>query len=203
MNETPQKNRRPWPMHWVAIAIISFMAIYTFVNVTFRKEQDPHLPYEEAQERQSRFFEFDMNGWKWLEANPGAESPVAWDETRLIPVVTRPLEQRLDRDLPMDLVTAIPKRPDLIETVTDVSVVLAPDQSLTITILRALQSKEGIGMEAFYKEGRLIILVVSEDDEIQTASPEAFLLEKSDAWPMDPCSVSLYTEETVYEWNLP
>ena len=53
-------------MTWVVIAIVAFMVIYTLVNVKFRKEEAPHQPYEEAQERQSRFFDFDMNGWKWM-----------------------------------------------------------------------------------------------------------------------------------------
>ena len=99
MTEPEQNERRPWPMTWVVIAIISFMAIYTFVNVTFRKEEEPHQPYEEAQERQSRFFEFDMNGWKWLEVTSSMGTPISVDEALPLPVTTRPLEDRLNQDL--------------------------------------------------------------------------------------------------------
>lgn len=38
-------------MHWVVIAIIGFIALYTFVSLQFRKEAAPSLPYEQAQLR--------------------------------------------------------------------------------------------------------------------------------------------------------
>lgn len=189
-------------MYWVVIAIVSFMAIYTFVNVTFRKEEAPHLPYEEAQERQSRFFEFDMNGWKWLEAIPGEEPSIKPEEVLPLPVSTRPLEDRLDQDLPMDLVTAVPKRPDLVEALGGISVNLVPDETIRVSLQRDPESKDRIGLEAFYKEGRLIILIVRDGKDPDPTDPISFSLSKSDDWSMESCAVSLYTEKTVYEWEI-
>lgn len=202
MTEPKQIERRPWPMTWVVLAIVLFITLYTVINVGFRKEESPHLPYEEAQERQSRFFEFDMNGWKWLEATPGMATFPETDQIQELSVSARPLEDRLDQDMPMDLVTAIPRRPDLIELIRDVSVVLIPGESLRLALIQDPQSKEPFGIEAFYKEGRLIILAVKVDEE--TAPPEltTFTLAKSDDWSMEPCTVSLYTEKTVYEWEI-
>jgi|GEM_PF-5799070 len=38
-------------MHWVVLAIVGFVALYTFVSVQFRREAAPTLPYEYAQVR--------------------------------------------------------------------------------------------------------------------------------------------------------
>ncbi|MEZ5275896.1 MAG: hypothetical protein R3F07_05910 [Opitutaceae bacterium] len=205
MSETPPKTRKPWPMTWVVIAIAAFMVIYTLVNVEFRKEEAPHQPYEEAQERQSRFFDFDMNGWKWLTV----ETTDSWDLPQgknPVQVSTRPLEDRLDRELPVELVSAIPKRPRLIPTVARVE--SYPDEGTGIRVAITPDPDQGdpIQLEGYLKEGRLIILAVvsKKDPSAPPRSPETrlvFRLTQGDAPITAPLSVALYTEEAVHEWT--
>jgi hypothetical protein len=38
-------------MGWIVAAIAGFIGLYTYVSVQYRKEADPHLPYEASQHR--------------------------------------------------------------------------------------------------------------------------------------------------------
>ena len=205
MTEPTHPSRKPWPMTWVVIAIVTFMVIYTLVNVKFRKEEAPHQPYEEAQERQSRFFDFDMNGWKWMTVETTAASDLPSGKNR-VPVSTRPLEDRLDRDLPIELVSAIPKRPHLVSTVASVQAYPDEGTGILIAIEPDLTRSDTIQLEGYLKEGRLIILAIQgkKDASAQPRNPDfalAFRLTQGDVPITAPLSVALYTEDTVHEWT--
>ena len=192
-------------MAWVAIAIVAFISIYTFVNVRFRKVEGPHLPYEEAQERSSRFFEFDMNGWEWLTVETAAVG-AAGSELTSVEISRRPLDDRLDRDLPMDLVSVIPKRPDLIAGITKVHAYPIDWNGILIALEPDPTRIEPIQLEGYLKEGRLIILAVrgKSDAPIQHHNPESpliFRLTPDDVPSATPLSASLYTETAVHEWT--
>jgi hypothetical protein len=45
------KDRRPWPMKWVVLAIILFLVPYTFITLKFRKPNPPFQPYEDMKKR--------------------------------------------------------------------------------------------------------------------------------------------------------
>ncbi len=42
---------KPWPMKWVILAIVVFMAGYTVVNLYYRKPGRAYRPYQDAQDR--------------------------------------------------------------------------------------------------------------------------------------------------------
>ena len=44
-------SRKLWPMKWVVIAMIAFMAAYTYVNLHYRKPGPSYEPYRDARER--------------------------------------------------------------------------------------------------------------------------------------------------------
>jgi len=198
MTEPEQNERRPWPMTWVVVAIVAFITLYTMINVVFRKEEAPHKPYEEAQERQSRYFDFDMNGWKWLEAVPTTAAPRA-EEIQALTISSREVTGRLDQDMPMDLVTAIPKRPDLVGSIESIEATRAMDRSIKITLIRAPDDASPVKLEAFLKDGQVVILAVEDKEE---SAENQFSLELTeDLFTPGDYSVSLYSDPTVYEWT--
>ncbi|WP_404421550.1 hypothetical protein [Nibricoccus sp. IMCC34717] len=44
-------SRKPWPMYWVVIAIVVFIAGYTVVNLRYRKPGKAHEPYQDAKDK--------------------------------------------------------------------------------------------------------------------------------------------------------
>ncbi len=94
---SPPDSRKPWPIRWVVISIVGFIAIYTYIGIAFRKETAPHLPYEQAQIRGGH--ELRDAGWipfpnaYWL---PGDTQEVARADLPLEPV---PFE-KISRDDP-------------------------------------------------------------------------------------------------------
>jgi hypothetical protein len=42
---------KPWPMKWIVLAIVLFVAGYTVVNLFFRKPGRGYRPYQDAQDR--------------------------------------------------------------------------------------------------------------------------------------------------------
>jgi hypothetical protein len=45
------KDRQPWPMKWIALAILLAIVPYTIVTLKFRKEQPAFQPYEDMKNR--------------------------------------------------------------------------------------------------------------------------------------------------------
>jgi hypothetical protein len=44
-------NRKPWPMGWILLAMILFIAPYTYLTIHFRKPGPGYQPYEDAREK--------------------------------------------------------------------------------------------------------------------------------------------------------
>ncbi|RKX30787.1 MAG: hypothetical protein DRP71_14465 [Verrucomicrobia bacterium] len=200
MTEPPAKDRRPWPMTWVAVAIAVFITLYTVINFQYRKSEDPHLPYEEAQERKSRFFEFDLNGWKSLEVASDTSASASRDD--LLPVRARPQAGRLDQDMPMDLVTVIPRRPKLVGGFHMIEPFMTKNRTLEIVLVPETEIEDPIQLEAYLKEGHLVILAVEgEQTGGLEGSPTFRLGLTAEEFPTGPYSAELYTDPTVYEWT--
>ena len=202
MTEPSTKDRRPWPMTWVAASIAIFLVLYTFINIQFRKEDAPHLPYEEAQERKSQLFEFDMNGWKLLEAESGTSNR-SDPGVDIFKVRERPQEGRLDQDLPMDLVTVIPNRPVLVGGIRMVEPFLTDDRFLEIKLVPEAGVERGVQLDGYLKEGHLIVLVVKSEQGADFGRSNIYRFGLSgDGFPAGPYSVALYTDQAVYEWTI-
>lgn len=187
-------------MTWVAVAIAVFIVLYTVINFQFRKSDAPHLPYEEAKERESRFFEFDLNGWKSLKFESGAA--VSDTRVNLLPVIARPQEGRLDQDMPMDLVTVIPRRPKLVGAIRTIEPFMTEERILEIVLVPETETGASMRLDAYLKEGHLVILAVKAERTDELAGPPTFRLGLSgEAFPTGAYSAAFYTDPTVYEWT--
>lgn len=103
-------------MTGVVIAIVSFMVLYTGVNVAFRKPERPHEPAAEARERRRKFVQASMNGWTRLAALLTAENvapAAAAAPAPSAPVGRGPAPADLAKALPLELVGIFPEAPSL------------------------------------------------------------------------------------------
>lgn len=48
---TGKRPPKPWPMKWIILSIVVFVAGYTVVNLYFRKPGSGYRPYQDAQDR--------------------------------------------------------------------------------------------------------------------------------------------------------
>jgi len=46
-----RKPRQPWPMKWIAVAILLVIVPYTFLTLRYRKPGQPFRPYQDTQDR--------------------------------------------------------------------------------------------------------------------------------------------------------
>lgn len=47
----PSKDRKPWPMKWVVLAIVVFVPLYTFLTLHFRRKDPSFVPYQDMRDR--------------------------------------------------------------------------------------------------------------------------------------------------------
>jgi hypothetical protein len=46
-----KKERKPWPMKWIVVAIVVFIPIYTFLTLHFRRQGPAFNPYRDMRDR--------------------------------------------------------------------------------------------------------------------------------------------------------
>lgn len=51
MSSSRKPPPKPWPMKWIVLSIVLFIAGYTAVNIYFRKPGPGYRPYQDAQDR--------------------------------------------------------------------------------------------------------------------------------------------------------
>lgn len=106
------RERKPWPMKWIVLAIVVYIAGYTFINVAYRKPAgSAHEPAVETRERALRTVQTTMNGWSRVACELAETVPSSDAEPAV--VTAKPLPTPLDRHLPPDLPMIMPGEPAL------------------------------------------------------------------------------------------
>ncbi len=103
-------NKTPWPMKWIALAIVLFIAIYTPITLYFRK---PGPGYEAAAEMDKRAAAAAQ--WVRIEAQTERPAEPAGARTRLGPDATI---SDAPGHLPDGLRTTLPRPPSLPAEIT-------------------------------------------------------------------------------------
>jgi hypothetical protein len=47
----PRKNRKPWPMKWIVVAIVIFIPVYTWLTLHYRRPGPAFRPYQDMRDR--------------------------------------------------------------------------------------------------------------------------------------------------------
>jgi hypothetical protein len=106
---------KPWPMKWVALAIVLMIAIYTFLTLYFRKPGPPHRPYQEAVDR-ANTTRLLASGYQRIAL--AVERPAGPRRTDVVPAGRAAASaQAAVGGLPPELASALVEPPLLAETI--------------------------------------------------------------------------------------
>ncbi|SDS62447.1 hypothetical protein [Opitutus sp. GAS368] len=148
---------KPWPMKWVAVAIVVFVVGYTVVNFYFRKPGRAYRPYQDAQDRATTA-RLLAAGWQKMpvDARRPVEKPAADDTPAAV--------TRAALGLGPDLTANFAEQPKLLTTIDRVvapaSVAHGADYNAYFTASISSQ-KAQVGDLALYRKGTELVLIPS------------------------------------------
>lgn len=153
------KPRPEWPMWPFALAIVLFIAVYTYINLEYRKEEKPFEPHQAMIDRKNEIVSKNMYDWYTLVASPApGQDPIEPAAS----IATQSVDADLQVVLPAQLTYYIASRPVLLPEFTKIE---APDSYVQGQPLRirlhlpeTLGNDERFRLLSFYKEGELYLL---------------------------------------------
>ncbi|MEM9159653.1 MAG: hypothetical protein AAGB46_11430 [Verrucomicrobiota bacterium] len=201
--------KEPWPMWPLAVSILAFIVVYTYINLNYRKEGQAYEPAQAMKERMEAALEKNIYGWHAVEAKRVAQV----NDTSSEGITLSKPEKDLTQILPSDLVYSR-HEPKLITNIgsveSDQSITQGEPLNLTLSLPPVLVADERFHLTAFYREGGLHIFGEVFVDKISQARDILLgeLAPASFAIPTDPfdapeISVNLYTEGKVHRWTVP
>ncbi len=207
---SPQEERKPWPMWPIVLAIFSFIVFYTWVQLSFRKEERPYEPSQAMSERAAQATE--KNLYDWYSLNTTRTNPS--EELSSSGILARKLAGPLENDLPSQIVYYIPRKPILVPKLESVAADAAftPEQPITIrlTLPEAFGESPDFRLAAFYKDGDLRLLAemrVENEEDLARFDPESppkayhFAIETGPI-EVDKVAAKLYFEGQIREWSI-
>lgn len=110
-------NKKPWPMKWIVLAILTFMAGYTFITLKYRKPGRASEPYQDAKDRET-VTRLRQAGYVRVPAT--AERPAEPQHTRAALTSARAEIKDAPGGLPPELDETLIDKPKLPEALADV-----------------------------------------------------------------------------------
>ncbi len=147
----------PWPMKWIVLVIGLFIAVYTLVNVYYRKPGPGYRPYQDAQDRATTA-RLLAAGWQKLPVD--ARRPVETPSTADTPAA-------VTRDFPglgADLEARFATKPRLLASIDRVvapAAVARPGDYTAYFTASLAGLKEQVGELTLYRNGHELVLVPS------------------------------------------
>jgi len=154
---TARPTPKPWPMKWVVVTIVVFVAGYTVVNLLFRKPGRAYRPYQDANDRATTA-RLLAAGWQKMpvDARRPVEKPSADD----VPAAVTRAAVGLGPDLTPDFA----EQPKLLTTIDSVvapgNVTHGVDYNAYFTASISSQ-KAQVGDLALYRKGNELVLIPS------------------------------------------
>jgi hypothetical protein len=150
--KTPPK---PWPMKWIVVAILVFVAGYTAVNFYFRKPGRAYRPYQDAQDRATTA---RLLAAGWHKVPVDTRRPVE----KPAPAGTPAPVTRGDFGLGLDFAPNFAEPPALVATIERVvapaEIAQGQDYSLHFTASLADQHNQ-LGEVTLYQRGQELVFV--------------------------------------------
>jgi hypothetical protein len=148
---------KPWPMKWVAVAIVVFVVGYTVVNFYFRKPGRAYRPYQDAQDRATTA-RLLAAGWQKMPAD--ARRPVEKPATDDVPAAVTRAAAGLGPDLTPDFAEPPKLLTSIDSVVAPSSVAHGADYGAYFTASISNQ-KAQVGDLALYRRGTELVLIPS------------------------------------------
>ncbi len=206
----PARQRQPWPMWPLGIAIVLFAILYTFVNVKYRKEGRAYEPFQAIMDRINAPYEKNFYDWYGLKSTPSPDQSPFSSPAQIAPVPTaNPLETVLPEQIKFFLASKpllapmprLPESPD--------SIVAGEPLRLRLWLPAALGGDERFKLLAFYKEGQLFLMPTLFVGKIEDAAdallgePRPFAFEiPTEPFDTPAVAVRLLADHQVAEWSI-
>src|SRR5208282_6479745 len=148
----PRKERRPWPMKWVVLAIVVFIPLYTYLTLHFRRKEPAFVPYQDMRDR-ADVIRLLNAGYQRVTADASrpAEAIGPGDPTTPAP-----------GGLPPELAKTLIESPLLPETIDSVSASRAAasaiDYQIGLTYTLADNKRQLSGAHLYERGGDLVIV---------------------------------------------
>jgi hypothetical protein len=196
------KDRRPWPMKWIVVAIILVLVPYTFLTLRFRKEGPAFRPYEDMKNR-ANVARLLAAGYQRipLAAQRPADGPRAPGGAE---VASAP------GGLPADLRSTLVEVPQLPAEITGVTAAPTANQlqpyAIQFTCSLPTDHQQLGGAELFIRENKLVLVPTFEHvgDGLHTRSRQAVVLLTVAPGLLKPgrYDVTLVGEKSSRTWSL-
>jgi hypothetical protein len=203
--------RKPWPMWPIVVAIIGFMAFYTWVQFSFRKLEQPYLPSEAMKDRTRAAELKNLYGWYILPSERISGEMPRWELSTFSRSVR---ELPLEEELPSQVVYYLPSKPILIPGLsisgTDAFYVPSQPLHLALQLPSEYANHPDLYLTTLYKENQLLILpelrVETEPSGIaeNVGSYRETVYFSMETGPLANPSidVKLYNATSIYQWQI-
>jgi hypothetical protein len=147
-----KKNRKPWSMKWIVLAIILFIPVYTYLTLHFRQPGPAYAPYGDLRDR-ADVIRLLKAGYQrvTIDASRPAETPTE-------PGTTMPAPGGLPAELKKTLVET-PLLPLEIESASAApTAVSSIDYPIALSYTTADEKRQLSGGHLYVREGELVIV---------------------------------------------
>ncbi|MDQ8205570.1 hypothetical protein [Pelagicoccus sp. SDUM812003] len=205
------RTREPWPMWPIALAIVLFIGVYTYIQLSFRKEGPAFEPFQAMMDRKNAVVEKNMYDWYGLTAvRSSDQAPIPSPAE----VSSRAYEEVLDEVVPEQLKYYMPGKPILVPGFVKVESpsTLTPGERLRLRLFlpEGIANDERVNLLSFYKEGDLYLLpslfvekreLVANELLQGEPTPVAFEF-PTDPIDADTVTVRFLTEGRLSTWSM-
>ena len=149
----PPKDRKPWPMKWIVLAIVLFIPLYTYLTLHFRRPGPAFRPYQDMRDRadvirllKAGYQRVAIEARRPADALPGAGAP------------TLPAPGGLPAELRRTLIES-PLLPMEIDSVSaPTTAVSGIDYQIGLTYTLPDNKRQLSGAHLYEREGELVII---------------------------------------------
>jgi hypothetical protein len=199
------KNRQPWPMKWIVLAIVLVLVPYTFLTLRYRKSGPAFEPYHDLRKRAnvSRLLAAGYQRFPISAQRPadGAPPAVLLGAAEIATVAG---------GLPADLKTTLVEIPTLPVEITSLSATahatVAQPYTIQLTCTLADEKRQLGGADLYVREGTIVIAPTFEPvaSGLETRTRQSAVLLTVPAGALKPgrYTVTLLAEKSSRTWAL-
>ena len=153
------RTREPWPMWTIGVAIAVFIALYTYINIEYRKPEKPYEPYQALKDKQNA--PVLKNFYDWYALKPTKLSDASEIETALAistEIVSDAVESEFPEQMKYFMLTKPVLVPREIDIRTPTSVTPGAPLQIQLKLPGTLADDDRYQLLAYYKDGDLYLL---------------------------------------------
>lgn len=204
-------DRKPWPLWPIALAILLFMGVYTWINLEYRKEGKAFEPFQAMMDRKNAIVEKNFYDWYSIKTDRAAGPvPIASPASSTSQAYPDALERVIPEQLKYYMAGKPVLVPGFIKTESPDSLTPGEPLPIRIHVPAPLASHELLHLLSFYKEGELFILATLYAEKMEDVDPDLLVGDPKPATfliPTDPMAaetiaVSFINQDRLAQWTI-